>query len=56
MRELNRLIRHGVAPLVAWLVANDHLPEYMREDVTEFAVLAVALVIPVMVSWLRDQK
>jgi hypothetical protein len=55
MNELNRLIRHGVAPLTAWLVAKGYLPEYMEGDVTEFAVIIVAIAIPYVVSWWRDK-
>lgn len=56
MTELNRLLRHVFAPLVAWLVANGWLPEYMKGDVTEAIVLVVALAIPYGVSWWRDAR
>lgn len=56
MNEFKRLIRHGVAPLVAWLVANGYLPDYMRGDVTELLVIAVAMAVPYAVSWWRDQR
>ena len=55
MTELNRLIRHGVAPLTMWLVAKGYLPEYMQGDVTEALVIALSLAIPYGVSWLRDR-
>ena len=56
MTELNRLLRHIFAPLVAWLVANGYLPEYMKGDVTEVMVLVVALAVPYGVSWWRDAR
>lgn len=56
MTELNRLLRHIFAPLVAWFVANGYLPEYMQGDVVEFMVLAVALAVPYAVSWWRDVR
>jgi hypothetical protein len=55
MTELNRLIRHGVAPLVAWLVASGYLPEYMQGDVTELLVVGIAIGAPLAVSWWRDR-
>jgi hypothetical protein len=55
MTELHRLIRHGVAPLTAWLVASGYLPEYMQGDVTELLVLLVAFAVPYGVSWWRDR-
>lgn len=54
-KELNRLIRHAVAPVTAWLVLEGHLPEYMQEDVTEAAVLAVGIAVPLVLSWWRDR-
>lgn len=54
MKEINRLIRHLVAPAVAWLVAEGHLPEYMQGDITEAATLAIALAVPIAVSRWRD--
>lgn len=54
-KELNRLIRHGVAPLVLWLVANGYLPAYMQGDVTELLVIVIATAVPVAVSWWRDR-
>lgn len=55
MREINRLIRHAVAPLVMWLVAKGYLPEYMQADVVEALVLGVAIGAPLAVSWWRDR-
>lgn len=55
MKEINRLIRHVVAPLVAWFVANGYLPEYMQGDVTEALVLAIAVGVPIALSWWRDR-
>jgi hypothetical protein len=54
-KELNRLIRHAVAPVTAWLVANDWLPEYAQGDVTEGLVLAIGLTVPLVLSWWRDR-
>lgn len=56
MTELNRLLRHIFAPLVAWLVAAGYLPEYMQGDVTEALVLLTALAIPYGLSFLRDKR
>lgn len=56
MKELNRLIRHAVAPIVYWLVAGGYLPEYMQGDVIEGAVLAIAIGVPLFISWVRDAK
>ena len=55
MTELHRLIRHGVAPLTMWMVAKGYLPEYMQGDVTEAIVIAVSIIAPIAVSWLRDK-
>lgn len=55
MTEINRLIRHGVAPLVAWLVATGRLPEYMQGDVTEALVLAIGILGPIAFSYMRDR-
>ena len=54
--EIMRLIRHGVAPLIAYAVAGGYLPESMAGDVTEFIVLGVAIIAPLVFSWLRDQS
>lgn len=56
MTELNRLLRHLFAPLVAWFVANGYLPEYMQNDATEVLVLTVALLLPYAISWYRDAR
>lgn len=55
MKELNRLLRHMFAPLVAWAVASGYLPEYMQGDITEALVLIVAFGIPWGLSKLRDR-
>lgn len=54
--ELNRLLRHLLAPLVAYTVAQGNLPEYMQGDVTEALVLAVALGVPMALSYVRDKR
>jgi len=54
--EIMRLIRHGVAPLVAYAVAGGYLPESMAGDVTEFIVLGVAIIAPIIFSWQRDRS
>lgn len=56
MSELNRLLRHVFAPLVAYLVAEGYLPEYMQNDVTEVLVVGAAIALPLAVSWYRDSK
>ena len=55
-KELSRLLRHLFAPLVAYAVAQGYLPEYMQGDVTEALVLAVALGVPLALSYIRDRK
>lgn len=55
MKELNRLLRHIFAPLVAYAVAEGWLPEYAQGDVTEALVLGVALGVPFALSWWRDR-
>ncbi len=54
MTEINRLLRHIFAPVVAWLVMNGYLPEYMQGDVTELFVMVAAVGIPYAISWWRD--
>jgi len=54
-REIQRLIRHGVAPVVAYAVAQGWLPEYMQGDVTEAAVLLIAVAGPLAWSWARER-
>jgi len=56
MTELTRLLRHGFAPLTAWMVMNGWLPESMQGDVTEFLVIGTSIAIPYLFSWLRDKK
>lgn len=56
MTELNRLIRHAVAPLTAWFVAKGYLPVEMQGDVTEFIIMLLAYLVPLAVSKLRDIK
>ena len=55
MTEINRLLRHVFAPLVAYAVAQGWLPEYMQGDVTEALVLGVAIGVPLLASWWRDR-
>ncbi len=55
MKELNRAIRHGVAPLTAYFVAKGYLPDYMAGDVTELLVICVSFAVPYVVSHLRDR-
>ena len=54
--ELTRLLRHGVAPVVAWLVATDRMPVYLQGDITELVALLLALGVPMAFSWWRDQR
>ena len=53
--EINRLLRHLLAPVAAWLVAEGYLPEYMQGDVTEAAVMLIAVGLPLALSWYRDR-
>ena len=55
MRELNRLIRHIVAPLVTYAVSQGWLPEYAQQDVTEALVIGLALALPIVWSWARER-
>ncbi|MFP4045038.1 MAG: hypothetical protein ACLFTP_10820 [Rhodosalinus sp.] len=55
MREINRLIRHVVAPLVTYAVAEGWLPEYAQQDVTEALVIALALALPIVWSRVRER-
>ena len=55
MTELNRLLRHLIAPLVALAVTNGWLPEAMQGDITEAAVLIVGIGVPLALSWYRDR-
>lgn len=55
MKELNRVLRHLLAPVVAYAVAEGYLPEYMQGDVTEALVLLAAIGIPMALSWYRDR-
>lgn len=53
MNELTRLIRHGMVPLAARLVAKGYLPEYMLSDVSELLTIGAALAIPMIWSRFR---
>ena len=55
MRELNRLLRHMIAPLTAYAVAEGWLPEHAQTHVTEVAVLTLGLVLPIAWSWARER-
>ena len=55
-KEMLRAIRHGVAPLTAWLVLNGYLPDYMEGDITELLVIGVSVAVPYAFSWLRDRS
>ncbi|WP_273523929.1 hypothetical protein [Rhodosalinus sediminis] len=55
MRELNRLLRHIIAPLAALAVAEGWLPEEVQHDVTEALVLVLGLLLPLLWSWARER-
>lgn len=55
-REAQRMIRHGLAPLVAYAVAQGWLPEWAQNDVLEMLAIGLALGVPYAWSWLREKK
>lgn len=55
-REILRLIRHLIAPLMAFLVAKGWLPAYLQHDIAEVAIIVVSLVTVVVFSMKRDKK
>lgn len=55
MKEMNRLLRHLIAPLVVIAVDRGWLPEAAQGDVTEALVLLVGLAVPVVWSWMREK-
>lgn len=55
MSELQRFLRHGLAPLVTWMVSEEYLPEAMQKDVLEALVIGVSLAVPYLWSWLRER-
>lgn len=56
MSELQRIVRHGIAPLVAYAVAEGWLPEAMQEGVTEWLVMSAAILGPLAWSWWRERN
>lgn len=56
MNELNRFLRHGFAPLVTYLVAEGHLPEYAQGDVTEVAVIAASFAVAFVASKVKERS
>jgi len=52
--ETKRLIRHGLAPLAAYGVAEGWLPASMQHELVELVVVLVALAIPYAWSWWRE--
>ena len=55
MKELSRLIRHLIAPLVVIAVDQGWLPESAQHDVTEALVLVVGIAVPLVWSWARER-
>jgi len=55
-KELIRLVRHLVAPLIAYLVTAGYLPEALQGQVTEFVLMGVGVAVALTFSWTRDQK
>ncbi len=55
MKEMNRLLRHLIAPLVVIAVDRGWLPEAAQGDVTEALVLLAGLAVPVVWSWMREK-
>lgn len=54
--DLNRFLRHGFAPLVTYLVAEGHLPEYAQSDVIEIAVIGSSFLIAFAASKFKENK
>lgn len=54
--ETNRLVRHAAAPLVAYAVAKEWLPEWAAGDVTELAVFAVTFAVVFLISRYKDRQ
>lgn len=52
---LLRILRHFVSPFTTWLVAKGLLPEAAQGDLTEFLILAIGFIVPVLWSDLRDR-
>jgi hypothetical protein len=52
--EIQRLIRHGLAPLGIIAVQQGWLPEAMQSSVLEFATIGVSILLPYAWSMLRD--
>lgn len=54
MKELNRVLRHAIAPVAAWAVAQGWLPETAKADVIEVAVVGLGYLIPLALSKARE--
>jgi len=55
-REVLRLIRHLIAPLMAFLVAKGWMPAYLQHDLAEVIIIVVSLVTVMAFSFRRDSK
>lgn len=54
--ELLRVVRHGVAPLIIWVVEEGWLPEAAQSDVVEFIAILVSLGLAYGWSWWNERK
>ena len=54
--EIQRLIRHGIVPLVIIAVQAGGLPVAAQSDVIEFSVMSLSIAGPFVWSWLRDRS
>lgn len=54
--ELNRAIRHAVAPLVILAVERDWVPAAAQNDIIELLTILVAIGAVYGVSWWRDKQ
>lgn len=54
--EVARLVRHTIAPLVVYAVAEGWLPEFAQHDVLEVLVILTTFAAVYGVSWLRDRN
>lgn len=54
--ELNRIIRHSIAPLVIIAVDRGWIPAGAEDSIIELATILVAIAIPYGISLWRDMK
>lgn len=55
MTELNRIIRHLIAPLVIIAVQRGWIPENAQKEIIEALTVLLALLVPLVWSKLREK-